>query len=350
VGALVVRWRGARVAGALGALLALPACGALNFRPASPPAGQDPDLEVSVESLAVVKPIQPKIDDQVGLQVGARVAARPGAAWGTPRIGAATDRPCAGGLLASGDVTSTWRSDPRQHALLIFATPTAGGAAPFAGGAAMLDVPVFPADRTQPGRCLRVPLQSGSVGTEWRANPWLFGLDLTVAFLARPLRGYQGSAVLFALTQGRWVGNWRLTVAFEGGGVDERGVAATPSSTRPTVGIFGAGANLGRMLWSGRRLGFDAQLGYDLLLTASPGAEATPVEAAAYERALLHGPRLALRILGLLAPRLDWPGFRAPPDATSVGLAAFAAAWWQSSGGVTPAPVFGFSLDGNIGF
>jgi hypothetical protein len=331
-------------------LLALPACGAVGFRSTTPHVGRDPDLEVSVEDLAVIKPIHPDADTPLGLHLGAEVHVRPGAAWGTPHLGAAKRPPCEGGLVATGDATFA-AGGATQHAVLSFADPTGGRAAPFADGTAVLDLPVFPADRTQPGRCLRVPLQSATGGGEWRGRPWLLGIDLRVAFLARPLRGYEGSALLFELPQGGWIGRTRITVGFVGGFVDERGVAPTvpPASARPSIGLLGADAQVGRMLWSGRHLGLDAQLGYDLLFTVAPDATSDPEKAAAYQSALLHGPRLGLRVLGLLGVRPEWPGFTVPPDAISAGLSVFAAAWWQSSGDAAPAPVFGFSLDGNVG-
>jgi hypothetical protein len=350
MGALVVRRRIGRVPGAIAALLALPACGAATFHSTTPHVAQDPDLRVSVEGLAVLKPIHPDAATPLGVRVGAEIAVRPGAAWGTPRLGAAARPPCEGGLRATGDATFA-AGGPAQQTVLSFADPTGGRAAPFAGGTAVLDVPVFPTDRTQRGRCLRVPLQIATGGAEWRGSPWLMGLGLRVAFLARPLRGYEGTALLFDLQQGGWLGGFRITVGFQGGFVDERGVAPInpPPAARPSVGLLGADAQLGRMLWSGRHLGLDAQLGYDLLFTVAPDASTDPEEAAAYEAALLHGPRLALRVLGLMGPRPEWPGFVLPPDTTSAGLSVFAAAWWQSSGSAAPAPVFGFSLDGNVG-
>jgi hypothetical protein len=350
MGAVVVRRRRSRAAAAIGALLALPACGALEFRSTVPRVAVDPDLQVSVEELTVVKPLQPGSDGQLGVQLGAEIAARPGAAWGAPRLGAAARRPCEAGLIATGDTTFT-PGGPAQRTVLLFAAPAAGRAAPFADGTAVLDVPVFPADRTQPGRCLRVPLQSGGGGTAWRGHPWLVGLGLRVAFLARPLRGYEGSALIFDLPMGSWIGSWRLSVGFAAGVIDERGVApaSPPASTSPSVGLLGADAQLGRMLWSGRRLGLDAELGYDLLFTVAPDAQAEPAESAAYEAAVLHGPRVSLHVLGLMSVRPDWPGFAAPPDTTTVGLSGFAALWWQSNGAAAPVPVFGFSLDGHVG-
>jgi len=334
----------------MAALLAVPACGAVTFHSATPHVAQDPDLRISVDGLAVLKPIHPDAVTPLGVRVGAEIAVRPGAAWGTPHLGAAARPPCEGGLRATGDATFR-AGGPAQRTVMSFADPTGGAAVPFADGAAVLDVPVFPADRAQPGRCLRVPLQTATGGSEWRGSPWLMGLGISFAFLARPLRGYEGSALLFDLQQGGWLHRFRISVGFQGGLIDERGVAPSnpPASTRPSIGLVGADARLGRMLWSGRRLGLDAQLGYDLLFTAAPDATTDPEKAAAYQAALLHGPRLALRVLGLLGVRPEWPGFVVPPDATSAGLSFFAAAWWQSSGSAAPAPVLGFSLDGNVG-
>jgi hypothetical protein len=350
MGALVVRRGVVRALGAIAVLLAIPACGAAAFHSTTPHVARDPDLEVSVEELAVIKPIHTDVETPFGVRLGAEVSVRPGAAWGTPRLGSAARPPCQAGLLATGDMTFT-PGGTAQRTVLSFADPTGGRAAPFAGGTAVLDVPVFPADRTQPGRCLRVPLQTATGGSEWRGNPWLLGIGLRVAFLARPLRGYEGSALLFELPQGSWVGRTRITVGFVGGLVDERGVAATipPSSTRPSIGLLGADAQVGRLLWSGHHLGLDAQLGYDLLFTVAPDPSVDPEKAAAYQKALLHGPRLGLRVLGLMGVRPEWPGFTVPPDATSAGLSVFAAAWWQSSGDAAPAPAFGFSLEGNVG-
>jgi len=47
----------------------------------------------------------------------------------------------------------------------------------------------------------------------------------------------------------------------------------------------------------------------------------------------------------------DFPGRRpnVAPDAIAAGVSLFAGTWWQSSGAAAPVPVFGFSLDGNVG-
>jgi len=347
----VVTRRTSCVPAAIGALLALPACGVLRFHSRIPHAAYDPDVGVSVDDVVVAKLVQPEFEEQFGLRLGAIMTARPGAAWGAPRINTDSRRPCQGGLPATSDLTFSPPQEPTQHAVLTFAAGPAARAAPFVNGSAVLDVPVFSADQAQPGRCLRIPLQVLTGGTEWQASPWSLGLDLRVAFLARPLRGYEGSALLIDLPQGFWIDRWRVTVGFEGGLVGERGVAPAnpPSAVHPTVGVLGADLHLDRMIAAGRHLGLDAQLGYDLLFTVAPDARTAAAQAAAYQSALLHGPRLALRFLALASPGPPWPGFVAPPNATSFGLSAFAGAWWQSSGAAAPAPIFGFSLDGNLG-
>jgi hypothetical protein len=352
VGALVVRRGRCRLHAALVATLSLPACGVLNFHSSFPHAAHDPDLDVSVNGITVAKLVQPEFEERSGLRLGATLTARPGAAWGTPRLNSAARPPCEGGVAATDEATFSGRpGDPAQHTVLTLAAPPITRAAPFVDGSAVLDVPVFPADRTQPRRCLRIPLQVLPAGTEWRATPWMMGLDLRFAFLTRPLRGYEGNALLINLPQGLWVGPWRVAVGFEAGFVDERGVppAASSSAVHSSVGLAGADLLVDRMLWAGRHVGLDAQLGYDLLATIAPNAQTAPGEAAAYQAATLHGPRVALRFLVLTSPHPEWRGFASPPDATSFGVSAFAGAWWQSSGAAAPSPVVGFSLDGNIG-
>jgi hypothetical protein len=350
VGALVVSGRAPRAGvAAIGALLALPACGALDFRSRLPHAAHDPDLDVSVDDVVVAKMVQPEFEEHFGVRLGATMTARPGAAWGAPRINTASRPRCEGGLASTSDATFALAPGQPQHSLLVFSGEPKARAAPFVDGTAVLDVPVFPADQTQPHRCLRVPLQEMPAGAEWQATPWMLGLDLRLVFLAQPLRGYQDNAVLIALPQGWWVDRWRFSLAFEGGLVGERGVVppTPPPDAHPSVGVLGGNLQVGRMLWNADRVGLDAQLGYDLLWTTAPNK--TSAAAPAYEAALLHGPRLALRFLLLKSARPDWQGFRAPPDATAFGISAFAGAWWQSSGAAAPAPIFGLSLDGNVG-
>jgi hypothetical protein len=351
VGALVVTRAPVFAAAALGALLVLPACGALSFHSRISHTAHDPDLDVSVDDVVVAKMVQPEFEEHFGLRLVATMTARPGAAWGAPRMNTARRRPCEGGWAATGDATfSPPTGQPTQQTTLTFAGPPAARAALFAEGSATLDVPVFPADPAAAHRCLRVPLQTLRAGTEWQARPWMVGLDLRLVFLARPLHGYESDALLIGFPQGFWIDRWRFTVGFQGGLVSERGVAPTnpPPATRPSVGILGADLRVDRMLLASRHLGLDAQLGYDLLFTVAPNAQTSAAAAAAYQGALLHGPRVALRFLILASARPEWPGFAAPPDSTGFGLSAFAGAWWQSSGGSAPAPIFGFSLDGNL--
>ena len=335
----------------VGMVFAISSCGAVAYHTQVPHAAQDPDLVVSVDEVTISQ--MPGAQQDLGrtLTLGATVSARPGAAWGRPRINTVARPPCDGGLLAKSDGTSSPPSTGVEHAFLTFAD-TPGANEPFADGSSVLDVPVFPADRAQPGRCLRVPLQVTGGATEWQSTPWLMGLAIRVVFLARPLRGYQDVAVVFELPQGLWIDGWWLMAGFEGGFAGERGVAppTPPSTTRPTVGLVGGELEAARMLWVGRRVGLQLQLGYDLLSTLAPDAQRSAAEAAAYQPGVLHGPRVALRLVGLLSLRPGWPGFSAPAEGTSAGLSAFAGAWWQSSGAATPAPMFGFSLDGTLDF
>ena len=334
----------------LGTVFAISSCGAVAYHTQVPHTAQDPELVVSVDEVAISHMPGARPDLGRTLTLGATVSAPPGAAWGRPRINTVARPPCEGGLLANSDGTSAPPSAGVEHAFLVFADQP-GANEPFADGSSVLDVPVFPADRAQPGRCLRVPLQVSGGVSEWQSTPWLMGLGIRVLFLARPLRGYQDTAVLFELPQGLWIDGWWLMVGFEGGFVDERGVApAPPSTTRANVGLLGGDLEAARMLWVGRHLGLQLQLGYDLLSTVAPDAQSSAAEAAAYQAGVLHGPRVALRLVALLSLRPGWPGFAAPAEGTSAGLSAFAGAWWQSSGAATPAPMFGFSFDGTIDF
>lgn len=335
----------------LGTAFALSSCGAVTYHAQVPHTAQDPDLVVSVDEVAIAHLPGAEPDMARTLSLGATVSARPGAAWGRPRINTAARPPCDGGLLARSDGTSTPPSTGLEHAFLVF-TEAPGADEPFAAGSSVLDVPVFPADRAQPGRCLRVPLQVSGGATEWQSTPWLMGLAFRVVFLARPLRGYQDLAILFELPQAVWIDGWLLMAGFEGGFAGERGAAPPPppSTTRATVGLVGGELEAARMLWVGRHLGLQLQLGYDLLSTLAPDAQSSPAEAAAYQPGVLHGPRVVLRLVGLLSLRPGWPGFAAPAEGTSAGLSAFAGAWWQSSGAATPAPIFGLSIDGTLNF
>jgi hypothetical protein len=355
VGAVVVargdvrrRW----AAGLGWAPLVLSSCGFFAFHSDVPHIARDPDVEISVERIIWAKEVRPELEEAHGVRVEAEVATRPGAAWGTPALNAMGRRPCEGGVAARAEGTYTPSlPDAPTLSMLSFSGPAVARAALFGAADAALDVPVFPAERAQPGRCLRVPLQVLATGTEWRATPFLMGLELRYFFLTTPLPSYGSDGFLLALPLGVWLGRWRLVAAFEGGLVGQRGVAPSspPSGIAPAVGLFGAAFEADQLLWTRRHLGLAAQLGYDLLGTVAPSAQSSPRQFAAYHESLLNGPRLALRAL-VVPGRPAWRGFEAPPDAFSFGLSAFVGAWWQSSASATPAPLVGFSLDGNIGF
>ena len=351
MGALVVRGGALATVASVGTAFAISSCGAVAYHAQVPHTAQDPDLVISVDEVGLAHMVGAEPDGERTLTLGATVSARPGAAWGRPRINSAARSPCDGGLLAKSDGTSTPPREGVQHASLVFAD-VPGANEPFADGSSVLDLPVFPADRAQPGRCLRVPLQLSGGATEWRSTPWLSGLAFRVVFLTRPLAGYQDLAILFELPQAVWIDGWWLMAGFEGGFVGERGVAppTPPSTTRATVGLVGGELEAARMLWVGRRLGLQLRLGYDLLATLAPNAQSSAAEAAAYQPGVVHGPRVALRLVGLLSLRPGWPGFAAPAEGTSAGLSAFAGAWWQSSGAATPAPILGLSIDGTLSF
>jgi hypothetical protein len=51
----------------------------------------------------------------------------------------------------------------------------------------------------------------------------------------------------------------------------------------------------------------------------------------------------------LLARRNRWRGFRFPLDASALAFGVFAGAWWQGFEQLAPSPIFGISLEGNLG-
>jgi hypothetical protein len=334
-------------------LLTGASCGTFTFRSKVPHTAADPDLEVSVDAVVSTKYLGSPIEEHQGVAVVAEVTARPGAAFGAASLTASARQPCSrGGLPAKSD--SVFASPAPEVAtrsvVLTFSGPAAERAGLFVTHDAALDLPVFPADHAQPARCLRVPLQTMASGTEWRASSYMIGLETRFVFLLRPLPNYGNFGLLIALPQGTWIHGWRVSAAFQGGLVEERGVTTpTPGAGKPTAGIIGGALEVGRVFYRIGGIGLDGQLGYDVLGTVGPSAQKFPAEAAAYRASVLHGPRVALRLLGLTG-NVPWRGFAAPPDTFAFGLAAFAGLWWQGADAATPAPIAGLSLEGNIGF
>jgi hypothetical protein len=334
------------------AALAVASCGTFTFHSPVPHTAADPDLEVSVDTLVSTKYLGIAIEEHQGVRVVADVTARPGASFGAPSLTANARPPCSrGGVRARTDVVfaAAVPDAATRTVMLNFSGPAAEQAGLFVNQDTVLDLPVFPADHSQPARCLRLPLETLQSGTEWRATPYMMGLELRLFDLIRPLPNYGNFGLLIALPQGTWIRGWRVSAGFEGGFIGERGVTnPTPSQGKPIVGLLGGALEVGHLIYRGGGLGLDAQLGYDLLGTVGPDAQRSPAEAAAYRASALHGPRLALRLLGLTGG-VPWRGFAAPADTWAFGLAAFAGFWWQGFQSATPAPFAGLSLEGNVG-
>jgi hypothetical protein len=334
-------------------LLAVPllsvACGMRAYHPVFPHAASDRDAIAVVQSLQVIdSPVLQTLNGTVGLEVDLSVP--PGTVMGGASLNEPGAARCQAGVRASGNSITTPRNpwEP-THVVLSFDLAAADGAGLFDAKGTVLDLPLYSADRSQPARCLRVPLQSlRPVWPEWRSTPWFNGLELRGLYLARPLPNYHGGGFLLGLSTGTWVNRWRVAGVLEGGLVGERVPASAPSEGTPVVGLLGSAVTGDRILLQGREMAVDLQLAYDVLATIAPDAERSPVAAAYYQKAVLHGPRVGLRLLSLFGPK-DPPGFVSPPDQASAALSLFVAAWWQGTHSV-PSPVLGASLEGNLGY
>jgi hypothetical protein len=356
VGALVVARRRSRLARAwvaLPVILCTTSCGVWSYRSPYAHLASDPEAEVAATDVVLAQGMTAESSPDRGVDIVTRMTTSPNVHLGVASLADATTPPCSGAVVARSDaVRAQWPFVPARAKVAVF---TFSGTEVEASGLfrvhdAALDLPIFPADPSLSPRCLRVPLQGLARGTEWRASPYLVGLELRLHFFPKPLPNYDSFAFLIGLPQGIWINGWRLVVSFGGGLVGERGVVATAGALprAPSVGILGGAFEVGHLLGVRGHLGLDMQFGYDVLGTVAPNPSQRPAEAAAYHHAILHGPRLSLRLLGVPRPP-GWQGFAAPPDAWSFGLAAYAGVWCQGTALTAAAPFVGFALEGNLG-
>ena len=331
-----------RVSSLIAVALATVSCSGKAFRPLTPRTAADADVRASVESIYVTKFPGGDFDEHFGLRLAVEAEQAPGVSLGRARLSSTRLAPCASGVPATEQ--SAIRAQAPEPAPQVLAFSRPAGAPFFEDGTAALDLIVFPADRSQPAHCLRIPLVEPGPGDAWVHHAFLLGGEERVLVLHSNVPGLQSPALLLGLSMGAWQGRWRWMIEGEGGFADRADASPTTDASTALFGLWGGGASAGRLLFTHGHFGLDAVGGYELLRgVPSGGVGALPPSLT------LHGPRLGLRFLYLVDP-LQWPRFRSPLDASTGGLAVYVGDWWNGTALTHPSPFVAFGLEGNVGF
>jgi hypothetical protein len=230
-------------------------------------------------------------------------------------------RPCSGGATPSSESPGALRADERVLSFDLRAPAAAGllGALP-----TVLDLDLVPGDPAAARRCLRVSVSDPASGVEWEAWPrWFVATGLRVVG-APPASDPIHGGVLFSFGGGVWVGPVRLRLDWL---VGEAGTDRPPPTGYGDARAQLIGGDAAAEIfpihvgW----LGVGVQAGYEYLATDFHAQQGSN-ESDSYDGHGPRGPRVALRIARLPAPR-GWPAFRARPDHWSIGVDLFAARW-----------------------
>jgi len=267
---------------------------------------------------------------------------RPGTALTSPRLAPAASAPCEDGVrpratadlgaperpdaLAAGSLGIAFPRDAVDRDGLLWARPTA------------LDLTVLYAGA--PAGCLRTPLVEQGAAPEWSDVPaWSFGMGLRVLAPLHRIYGVD-AASMFVVRLGRWLGPVRLRAELAGGGALAQGTNANLTGYS-----YGAGLLADYLLFSVRRFGLGAMLGYDFTgISFAPNIGSFSHDGAGFAGPI-YGPRAGLS-LGLIPEPPPGTAFRSRADARSTTLEIFGAALSsQGSGGATAALWFMLSVD-----
>ena len=321
-------------------------CVTRDFRPLLPHRVSDGAVTVEIDGISA-PPVLPHHDVD-GLSIEATAILPVGTTIAGARLNEVTNPPCNGGVpnrpVPNRPVqhvvppVATESSGTPLRKQFAFSRAMIGRAHLFVNEPVALDLAIVDDGRPELARCVRIALQTASSRAEWQATPSFASLELRPFVLGRGLPSYRNGGGFFAVGGGTWLDEWRLGLALEIGVIGSR---ATASQTWPHAVFAGGALQANRILLDRGRSAVDIGLAYDMLGVGDTPAAKSPATA-------LHGPRATLRWI-FLAGRSDWRGFRFPPDASALALGAFAGAWWEGFEQLAPSPIFGISLEGNLG-
>ena len=334
---------------ALSAALAFTGCSGKMFRPVTPHAAEDPNFAVRVEGIYVTHMPGSTLDEARGVSIGLEVDWRAPIRIGEARLTTAAVPPCSSGVKAK-DIVSAGRYGPGpEEVALSFSRPDVEGARVFDDGSAVLDLTVFPADRSAPGRCLRIAVvEPGGPpdAAQWVHHAFLLGGEERVMFFFHSrVPKLETPGLILGVGMGAWYGRWNWMIEGEGG-LAGRTDATDANGMRALFGLWGGSVAAGTLLFHHGKFGLGTLAGYEVLR----GVPGDPIPADPMpEPMTLHGPRVGLRLLYLVDP-LAWPHFRSPPDAFVGGLSFYAGNWWSGTDLGRASPFLGFAFEGNLGF
>jgi hypothetical protein len=344
---VVIGVRAATLVAGLTAALAVAGCSGKTFRPVMPRAAVDPDVGVNVDDIYVTHFPGVTFDETYGIRMNLEVSWRAPTRIGEARLTSAAAPLCASGVKATQMVSAERYGAGPERIALAFSRPAAEANHLFDQPSSVLDLTLFPTDRSAPGRCIRIALVEPSGppdAAQWLHRPFLIGGEERVMIIHSQIPGVESVGLVLGLGVGFWNQRWRWMLGVEGGftGRSDTTTGATGEGRLYGMGGFSAAAST--LLFKRGGFGLGAIGGYELLHgTASGPSVNTPPSL------MLHGPRVGLRLLYLIDP-LQWPGFRSPPDAFTAGLTIYAGNWWNGTDLHSASPFLGFSLEGNLGF
>lgn len=347
---MVIGVRAARLLAGLSATLAVAGCSGKMFRPMTPRFALDPDVAVKLDGIYVTRMPGSTFDDAMGIRMMLEVDRRAPVRIAEAKLTTPAIPPCASGIKAK-QIVSAGRYGPGSEAITLeFSRPAVEAAHVFHDRSAVLDLTVFPTDRSAPGRCIRIAViepDGPPDAARWVHRAFLIGGEERVMFLHSQTPGLENLGLVLAVGVGAWQGRWRWMLAGEGGFVG-RGDATGggQAGMGPLFGLWGGSASASTLLLDRGRFGLGTIAGYEVLR----GVPGGPTTADPPPPAMtLHGPRVGLQLLYLIDP-LAWPGFASPRDAFVGGLTIYAGHWWSGTDLARPSPFLAISLEGNLGF
>ena len=339
--------RAARLVAGLTAAVAITGCSGKTFRPVLPRQAADPDVGVNIDNIYVTHFPGELLDATYGIRVNLEVSWRAPTRIGEARLTSAGGPLCASGIKATQTISAErYGSGPEQIALA-FSRPAAEANHLLDQPTSVLDLTVFPTDRSAPGRCIRIALvEPGGPpdAVQWLHRPFLIGGEERVMIVHSQIPGLESVGLVLGLGVGFWNQRWRWMLGVEGGFSGRSDTTTGETGNGRLFGMGGFSASGSTLLFNHGRFGLGAIGGYELLRGNPSGPSVTPPPSLT-----LHGPRVGLRLLYLVDP-LTWPGFRSPPDAFAAGLTIYAGNWWNGTDLHSASPFLGISLEGNLGF
>jgi hypothetical protein len=328
--------------------LAVAGCSGKTFRPVMPRAAEDSDVAVNVDNIYVTHFPGVTLDDSLGVRMNLEVAWRVPTRIGEARLTSAAAPRCASGTKAKQIISAERYGPGPEQIALAFSRPAVEAAHLFDQPSSVLDLTVFPADRSAPGRCIRIAVVvpgGPPDATQWLHRPFLIGGEERVLIVDSQIPGLRSVGLVLGLGVGFWNDRWRWMLGVEGGFSGRTDTTTGETGMGRLYGMGGFSASASTLLFERGRFGLGTIAGYELLHATPSG----PSAAGPPPSLMLHGPRVGLRLLYLVDP-LEWPGFRSPPDAFTAGLTVYVGNWWNGGDLRSASPFLGIALEGNLGF